>query len=224
MVGFSEDMVPESTMMTGVFCYRWPLYCLSNEGLTHGKSGHVCRTLETWGPWPLNLLLLLYIHYQSLLTLRLRLFIHLLSFEGSQGGWSLSQPTPGEGQGTPRTSGQFITGLTFRDNQSHSHSHLQGIWSHQLTKPCISLNCGRKSGYHEGTHADVTDSIAGVTALPSGDNLDSNACTCLHEFAVGLDQHQSGSCWHSQPRHRGELAVTSHIACGRQRLNADGCK
>lgn len=48
-LGFSEDMVPESTMMTGIFCYRWHLYCLSNEGLTRGKSGHVCRTLETMG-------------------------------------------------------------------------------------------------------------------------------------------------------------------------------
>ena len=76
---------------------------------------------------------------------------------GSRGGWSLSQRSSGERQGTCRTGRQSITGphRDKRDKQPHTCSHsLQGT---NLETPInltfMFLDGGKKPEYPERTHA-----------------------------------------------------------------------
>ncbi len=81
------------------------------------------------------------------------IFHNSLTFTGSRGLESI--PTDiGQGQGTTWTSHQFIKRLTQRDTQPFM---LTFTPTGNLESPinCMSLDCGRKLEYVEGTHADT---------------------------------------------------------------------
>ena len=75
---------------------------------------------------------------------------------GSWGGWSLSQRSSGERQGTPWKGHQSITGphRDKRDKQPHTRSHslLRTILKSPINLTCMFFDGGRKPQYPERTH------------------------------------------------------------------------
>ena len=75
-------------------------------------------------------------------------FLYLLNPSiGSRGGWSQSQQSLGERQGTPWTGHQSITGP-----HNHTHAPKDNLES-PINLTCMFLDSGRKLEYPERTHA-----------------------------------------------------------------------
>lgn len=103
--------------------------------------------------------------------------------------YSQSQWTLNERQGNTRTSYQVITWLADRDKQKLTFMPYSDVES-PISRPCMSLDCGRKQRYPQGTHTGTVrttprqkklltwESNPGpscranrcTTALPSGKN------------------------------------------------------
>ena len=81
-------------------------------------------------------------------------YIYTILYGWSRGSWNKSQLTLGKRQGTPWTSCQSNTGLTY-NIETDNHSHLQAI-ERPINRTCMLLVCRKKSEYLERTHAERT--------------------------------------------------------------------
>lgn len=108
------------------------------------------------------------------------IYLHL-SFSGLRGAgaYHIYHYARGGYTLTPWTGQQFITGLTYRDHHTHSHSHNSPI---SLT--CMSLDCGRKPEHLEGTPHRKALAQPGPSCSPA--TVLTTAPPCCHQFFILL--------------------------------------